>query len=53
MVLKTVIIPALLILFGILFLLACIGEKDHRNKIVYAVTAVALFALLLLVTVWL
>ena len=50
--LKTVIVPVLLILFGVLFLLACIGEKDHRNKIVYAVTAVALFALLL-VTVWL
>lgn len=50
--LKTVIVPVLLILFGILFLLACIGEKDHRNKIVYAVTAVALFTLLL-VTVWL
>lgn len=50
--LKTVIIPVLLILFGVLFLLACIGEKEYKNKIVYAVTAIALFALLL-VTVWL
>ena len=47
MVLKTIIIPALLILFGIIFLLACIGEKVYQNKVLYAVLASVMLALLL------
>jgi|GEM_PF-5632675 hypothetical protein len=45
--LKTIIVPGLLIVFAILFLLASIGEREYRNKIIYAITGAVLLALLL------
>lgn len=45
---KTIIIPVLLALLGVLFLLACIGEKTYQNKVLYAVVASVLLALLLI-----
>ena len=50
MVFKLIVIPTLLALLGILFLLACIGEKDYQNKVLYAVVASIMLALLLVST---
>lgn len=47
---KAVIIPVLLALLSVLFLLACIGEKVYQNKVLYAVVASVLLALLLIST---
>ena len=47
---RAVVIPVLLALLGILFLPACIGEKNHQNKVLYAVEASILLALLLIGT---
>ena len=33
---------------GVLFSLACIGEKQTKNKVLYAVVAGAMFVLLLM-----
>lgn len=45
---KTVAIPILFAVMSILFSLACIGEKETKNKTLYAVVAGALFVLLLI-----
>ena len=41
---KTIIFAAV----GVLFSLACIGEKQTENKVLYAVVAGAMFVLLLM-----
>lgn len=48
--LKAVIIPVLFMVLGVFFLLGSIGEKDYRNKRLYAIVAGALFVLLLIST---
>ncbi len=47
---KIIIVPALLVVLGVLFLLVCIGEKEYQNKVLYAVVASVLLALLLIST---
>ena len=47
MALKIIIIPVLLILFGIVSLLACLGEKAFNNKVLYAALTCVSFILLL------
>lgn len=47
---KIIVIPVLLMVLGVLFLLACIGDRDHHNKQLYAAVAVVLFVLLLIST---
>lgn len=50
MLFRAIVIPTLLALLGILFLLACIGEKNYQNKVLYAVVASVMLALLLIST---
>lgn len=45
---KTIVIPILFGVLGVLFSLACIGETQTENKVLYAVVAGALFVLLLI-----
>lgn len=45
---KAIIVPALLSVLGAIFLLACIGEKEYRNKIFYAVVAGVVLVMLLI-----
>lgn len=47
MMLKTVIIPILLILSSVFFLLNCVAEEQFDSKMLYAATAIILIALLL------
>ena len=52
MIIRTVVIPVVLLLVGLLFFAACLGEKITKNKIVYAVIAVVDIGLALLSTIW-
>lgn len=45
---KNTVISVLFAAMSILFSLACIGEKETKNKTLYAVVAGALFVLLLI-----
>ena len=45
---KSTVISALFAIVGVLFSLACVGEKEIKSKTLYAVVAGALFVLLLI-----
>lgn len=47
MIIKTIIVPILLMIFATLCVLACLSEQVFEHKILYAVFTVALFILLL------
>lgn len=48
MVFKTIIIPILAVLLGLLFFAACLGEKKFENKVLYGAIALILMIMLLL-----
>ena len=52
MIIRTIVIPVVLLLVGLLFFAACLGEKVTKDKIVYAAIAVVDICLALLAVIW-